>query len=84
MEIDEKEYQAFLKDFQKYRRYQAKLVKLRNAPPNKDNIKPVTALLANITALLKKMDFSAAELIKASKPLPVAVSVKDIDKHYVN
>jgi chromosome segregation ATPase len=46
-------------DFQKYRRYQARLTKIRSKKSSHDNVAPARALLAEINAHLKDMDARA-------------------------
>lgn len=80
----QKELKRLAADYQKYRRMQARKVKLQNSKPGKENLKPMYALLAQIDGHLKNMDMHAAGIMAELKKEKVPVVKSPANKHLVN
>lgn len=75
----DKTVKNFIASFQKYRRMQKRLEKLRTGKPHPNNINKVKPLLASIQGTLTDMDIMAAQLeLSAKRAGKILVDVKKL------
>lgn len=64
---NQKQVNKFIRDFQKYRKMQDKLTKLKSKPAGRANVVPVTEMLKQINWHLTDMDKAAIQILNPTQ-----------------